>query len=89
MAVQVQEHRRLFKFRGISSHVVKGKGQVKTEEKPYMCHQVFLLSNPHVDRPPPSLAARTALSSAELANSAAMFAQRVLTIWPENPEILV
>ena len=65
MAIQVQEHRRLFKYRGRSSYVGKGKGPVK-KKNPTCTIKFFCLGNPHDDRPPSSLAARTALSSAGL-----------------------
>ena len=65
MAVQVQEHRRLFKYRGKGSHVGKGKGPVK-KKNPTCTIKFFCLGNPNDDRPPPSLAARTVLSSAGL-----------------------
>ena len=77
-----------FKFRKIEdflniSHVVKGKGPVK--KNPTCTIKFFCLGNPHDGRPLPSLAARTALSSAELANSAAMFAQSCRETEPKEP----
>ena len=61
----VQEHRRVYNYKGRSSYAGKGKGPVK--KKTSTCTiKFFCLGNPHDDRPPSSLAARTALSSAGL-----------------------
>lgn len=65
MAVQVQEHRRLFNYKGRSSYVGKGKGPAK-KKNPTCTMKFFCLGNPLDDRPPSSLGARTALCNAGL-----------------------
>ena len=65
MAVQVQEHRRLFHYKGRSSYVGKGKGPAK-KKNPTCTMKFFCLGNPLDDRPPSSLGARTALCNAGL-----------------------
>ena len=65
MAVQVQEHRRLFNYKGRSSYVGKGKEPAK-KKNPTCYIKFFCLGNPLDDRPPSSLGARTALSNAGL-----------------------
>ena len=65
MAVQVQEHRRLFNYKGRSSYVGKGKGPAK-KKNPMCTTKIFCIGNPLEDRPPSSLGARTALCNAGL-----------------------